>query len=379
MLACGRRFGKTTLGLDLAVGPALGTGDGAGLPVAWFAPTYPMMLEVWRDAARLLRPIATKVNAQERRIELVTGGVVEFWSLTNPDDSRGRKYARAVLDEAAMVRDLLDAWNAAIRPTLVDYEGDAYFLSTPKGRTDFHTLFLRGQDPEADEWQSWQMPTATNPHVPPAEVEAMRRELPPRVFSQEVLADFVADVEGALWTYALVDRYRLGEGETPPEMKRIVVGVDPAGGGGDEIGIVCVGLGTDGHAYVLDDASLTGSPDAWGRAVAAVYDRRQADRVVAEKNYGGDMVEHVLRTVDPTLAVSMVTATRGKSVRAEPVAALYEQGKVHHVGAFGRLEEQMTTWDPADRRAKSPDRLDALVWALTETALRPQTDHTRVF
>ena len=371
VLACGRRFGKTTLGLDLAADPILD-----GKPVGWFSPTYPMMLEVWREAARLLRPIASKLNAQEKRIETITGGVLEFWSLTDPDAVRGRKYARAVLDEAAMVRGLLSAWNEAIRPTLADLAGDAWFLSTPKGRTDFHTLFRRGQpgDGHVAGWASWQMPTATNPHIPPAEVEAMRLELPPRVFSQEVLAEFVADVEGALWTYDLIERHRT---ETAPEFRRVVVGVDPAGGGGDEIGVVCAALGTDGHAYVLDDVSLTGSPNAWASAVAALYARREADRVVAEKNYGGDMVEATLRTAAPSLPVRMVSATRGKAVRAEPIAALYEQGRVHHVGHFHRLEEQMATWDPADRNAKSPDRLDALVWALSDLMLVRTPDHAQ--
>lgn len=368
VLACGRRWGKTTLGIDVAVDPVLD-----GQPVGWFSPTYPMMLEVWREAARTLRPIASKVNAQERRIELLTGGVLEFWSLTEPDSVRGRKYARAVLDEAAMVRDLLRAWNEAIRPTLADMAGDAWFLSTPKGRTDFHELHRRGEA-GVDGWASWQMPTWTNPHIPPAEIDAMRAELPPRVFSQEVEAEFVADVEGALWTFDLIERHRV---TTAPELRRVVIGVDPAGGGGDEIGVVCAAIGTDGHAYVLDDVSLTGSPNAWAQAVAALYERRSADRVVAERNYGGDMVEHTLRTAAPNLPVKVISASRGKQQRAEPVAALYEQGRVHHVGAFGRLEEQMTTWDPNDRSAKSPDRMDALVWALSELALGPTLDYAR--
>lgn len=373
VLACGRRFGKTTLGLDLTSDPII-----EGKPVGWFSPTYPMMLEVWREASRLFRPISTKLNAQERRIETVTGGVLEFWSLTDPDSVRGRKYARAILDEAAMVRDLTRAWNEAIRPTLADMEGDAWFLSTPKGLTDFHDLFRRGQE-GLDGWTSWQMPTWTNPHIPRAEIDAMRQELPPRVFSQEVEAEFMADVEGALWTYDNIDRHRVTHGDSPPEMRRVVIGVDPAGGGGDEIGIVCAGVGTDGHAYVLDDASMMGSPNAWATAVANLYVRRFADRVVAEKNYGGDMVEHTLRTAAPNLPVKVISATRGKQQRAEPVAALYEQGKVHHVGAFGTLEEQMTTWDPADRRAKSPDRMDALVWALSDLMLSPTLDYSRVF
>lgn len=371
-VACGRRWGKTTLGIDLDVQPALD-----GLPVGWFSPTYKMLLEVWRDMATVCRPVATKVNAQERRIELITGGTIEFWSLTEADTVRGRKYARAVIDEAAMVPDLLRTWNEVLRPMLADYAGDAWFLSTPKGRTDFHALFLRGQDAAQPEWASWQMPTWTNPHILPSEVEALRAELPPRVFSQEIEAEFIADVEGALWTHATIEAHRATG--TLPEMVRVVVGVDPAGGGGDEIGIVAAGLGTDGHAYVLEDATMTGSPAAWAARVAAVYERLSADRVIAEKNYGGDMVEHTIRTAAPAIPVKVISASRGKQQRAEPIAALYEQGRVHHAGTFHRLEEQMTTWEPGDTRAKSPDRMDALVWALTELALGPATDYTHVF
>ncbi len=155
------------------------------------SPTYRMLSEVWRDAKRVLRPITLHVNSQEKRIELITGGVIEFWSLTDPDSIRGRKYARVIIDEAAMVRGLVDVWNLVIRPTLTDYRGDAFFLSTPKGRNGFWELFQRGQDSLQSDWASFQMPTVTNPHIDPIEVAAARLEVPELVYTQEYLAQFV--------------------------------------------------------------------------------------------------------------------------------------------------------------------------------------------
>lgn len=149
----------------------------------------------------------------------------------------------------------------------------------------------------------------------------------------------------------------------------MVVGVDPAATANEEsaeTGIIVAGLGEDGHGYVFDDLSLQASPDKWATQAVKAYYTHRADRIVAEVNNGGDMVEHTVRTVDRKVAYKSVRATRGKQIRAEPIAALYEQKRVHHVGYFGPLEDQLCTWTPED---KSPDRLDALVWALTELML----------
>lgn len=191
VVCCGRRFGKTTLGTDRVLGPAL-----AGKPVAWFAPTYKMLVPVWREMRDLLVDLTTRRSDQEHRIELVTGGVVEMWSLDDPDGARGRAYARLLLDEAARVVRLEQAWNEVLRPTLTDFQGDAWFFSTPRGLNYFHTLWQRGQDPAQSEWASWQMPTTANPFIHPAEVEAARKELPELVFAQEYLAEFIPDAAG---------------------------------------------------------------------------------------------------------------------------------------------------------------------------------------
>jgi hypothetical protein len=190
VLALGRRWGKTTLGEDVLLTPAL-----KGYPVAWFAPTYKLLAEPWRDFKRVLTPVTKDRSEQEHRIELVTGGVVECWTLDGPDPARGRKYKRVGIDEGGIVRDLMARWNEAIRPTLTDLAGDAWFFGTPKGRNGFWQLHQRGVsgDPE---WSAFSGPTSQNPHISAEEIEAARRDLPDRVFRQEFLAEFLDDGGG---------------------------------------------------------------------------------------------------------------------------------------------------------------------------------------
>jgi len=156
------------------------------------------LLDEWRDLNEILNPIITRANITERRIELITGGVIEFWAVDTPDVSRGRKYKRVIIDEAAMMRYLKDAWEFAIRPTLTDMRGDAYFLSTPKGRNFYFELHNRGQDPNNRNWKSWQFPTSSNPYIPQEEIEDARRDLPELAFKQEYLAEFLEN-EGAVF------------------------------------------------------------------------------------------------------------------------------------------------------------------------------------
>jgi phage terminase large subunit-like protein len=190
-----------------------------------------------------------------------------------------------------------------------------------------------------------------------------------RLGRQELEGEMMDDTPGALWTWDMLEAYRLRE---EPELDRVVVGVDPAvtaTEASDETGIVVVGVsgrGDQAHYYVLDDRSGKYSPKGWALATVAAYRSTGADRVVAEVNNGGDMVAATLRGIDASLPVKTVHASRGKKIRAEPVASLYEQGRVHHVGSYPLLEEQMASWDATDPNAKSPDRVDALVWAMTE-------------
>lgn len=199
VVACGRRFGKTALGAELAKQTAL-----ENQPVGWFSPTYKFLAEAWRDLKRILQPVTRAKSETEHRLELISGGVIECWSLDDPDAGRGRKYGRVLVDEAAMVRNLEQAWEQSIRPTLTDLAGDAWFFSTPKGFNYFHTLFQRGLSPEHSEYAAWQMPSSRNPYLPPPELEAAELELPPRVYRQEYGASFVDDAstifEREWWT-----------------------------------------------------------------------------------------------------------------------------------------------------------------------------------
>lgn len=155
-----------------------------------------MLLEVWRELVTIVKPIISRQSVTERRLELITGGTIELWSLDNPDAARGRAYKRIVVDEAAMVRDLGDAWNQVLRPTLADYSGDAWFLSTPKGHNTFWQMYQWGQDDQINEWRSWQMPTAANPYIGQDEIDAMAKEMPERIYRQEILAEFIEDGGG---------------------------------------------------------------------------------------------------------------------------------------------------------------------------------------
>lgn len=186
VLACGRRFGKTTLGVNLLAPVAL-----QGYPVAWFAPTYKLLLEVWEEFERLLEPVIKKKDTQQKRIKLINGGVVECWSLDSGTVARGRKYKRVGIDEAAMAANLETQWQEEIRPTLADYIGDAWFFSTPKGRNFFYKLFARGLDALQKAWRSFQLPTRVNPYIVGSEIDEAQLELPSDTFEQEYLARFL--------------------------------------------------------------------------------------------------------------------------------------------------------------------------------------------
>lgn len=177
---CGRRWGKSIDGEEWIEQGALD-----GQRCGWFAPTYKYITEVWDGMANRLRPVLKSENKTEKRLELITGGVIEFWTLDTPDPGRSRKYHRAVIDEAGIVRNLNTIWQQAIRATLADYRGHAWFYGTPKGRThDFSTMFAKGESRE-DGWLSFRAPTRENPYIPADEIEAARRDMPEAAFLQE--------------------------------------------------------------------------------------------------------------------------------------------------------------------------------------------------
>jgi hypothetical protein len=216
VLDCGRRWGKSALAINLLSENALD-----GHPVAYFAPFYSLLSGTFKELYSVLNTVTTRKH-DNQFIELATGGSIEFWSLENPIAGRSRKYKVAIVDEAAFNRNLWQSWTEAIRPTLTDLKGSAWFMSTPKGKNDFYKLWMRGQTGEQD-WMSWQMPTITNPHIDPSEIEAARRDLPELAFAQEYLAEFNDNVANPFG----LDKIRICTGQMSNE-PAVCFGIDLA-------------------------------------------------------------------------------------------------------------------------------------------------------
>lgn len=287
----------------------------------------------------------------------------KLFSATEPERLRGPQHHRAWGDEVAAWPDPA-AWDQMLFGLRLGRHPQVIATTTPKPtpliRKIVRTpgaMITRGSTFD----NAANLPEGTLAHL-------KERYEGTRLGRQELFAELLDDVQGALWTADMIDAQRL---RIAPDLQRVVVAVDPSGtkgdGGGDDIGIVVAGRGVDGRFYVIEDASCNLSPDGWAKRVAQTFDKWRADRVVAEANFGGAMVEAVLRTAARHLPIKMVTASRGKVVRAEPIAALYEQGKVSHCGELSALEDQMCSMTGAGYVGEgSPDRADALVWALTE-------------
>ena len=255
-----------------------------------------------------------------------------------------------------------------LRPTIRAPRSELWFSWNPRSAKDPVDAFFRGEAPP-DNAIIAKVNYDQNDHFP-EELEAERlldeRNSRGR-YGHIWLGEYEPTAIGAIWDRATLHEGRRAEA---PDMKRIVVAVDPAVSNepdSDEHGIVCVGMGEDQRGYVLDDASLKGSPRQWAERAIATYDRHEADAIVIEVNQGGDMVRHTLESVRKDIRIVEVRATRGKHVRAEPIAALYSLGRVSHVGTFGKLEDQMCQFTAGGFYGQgSPDRVDALVWGMTE-------------
>lgn len=309
-----------------------------------------------------------------RRLTFPNGAVAMLYSAAEPESLRGPQHSHAWCDEIAKwdtAGNRADrAWDNLMLGLRLGETPRVLATTTPRavplmrklmaGDTGGETVIVRGKSKD----------NAAN--LPARFLRDIRREYGKSALGrQELDGELLLDIEGALWTRELLERCRV---KNSVETERVIVGVDPpASARGDACGIVVVGLGIDGHAMVLADRSVTRpSPEKWARAVADAAADWQADRVVAEANQGGAMVESVLRAADVSLPIRLVHASRGKVARAEPVAALYEAGRVFHHGVFPALEDEMTGLDTGGEYhgpGRSPDRADALVWALTELML----------
>ena len=312
----------------------------------------------------------------ERVLEMTTGGRIRAKTAHDADSLRGDYADLLILDEFSLMDPT--AWTEVGAPMLLDNNGDAVFIFTPKPGSRVNLareMFKRGQTDPTGRWASWHFTSLENPHISADALVDITQDMTQRGYRQEILAEWLDDVPGALWTRSMFEQRR-----EAPDLARVVIAVDPAATAhedSDETGIVAAGKGVDGRGYVLADRSCRLSPDGWARRAVAAYHEFGADRIVAEGNNGGEMVRHVIQTVDPKIKVVIVHASRGKIARAEPVAALYEQGKVTHVTALDDLEDQMCTWTPES--GASPDRLDALVWAITDLMITGRSNRLVTF
>jgi phage FluMu gp28-like protein len=316
-VAEGRRFGKTILGENSLAEMAL-----TGVPVAYFAPTYKMLTDVWAEMRRMLQPVTASKSEQLHRIELITGGVIDMWSLDTADVARGRKYKRVVIDEAAMVRGLAEAWQAVIRPTLTDYEGDAWFLSTPKGRNFFWELWLRGQDPGQPEYKSWQMPTSANPYIKASEIAAAQRELPERVFSQEYLAEFLEDGGGVF--RRVVEAATAETQDKTRGATQYVFGVD--WGKHEDFTVITV-LDVRQRAIVYLDRFSQIDYSVQTNRLRALYERFRPSMIIAERNSMGEpLIEQLQRAGLPMRAFLTTNASKAEAIDA--LALAFERGDI---------------------------------------------------
>ena len=348
-----------------------------GHRVLYATPTQDQLGKFWHEIKlTFAEPIEAKVlykNETQHILELPgTEQRIRAKTAWNADTLRGDYADKLILDEWQLMDE--DTWGLVGAPMLLDTDGKAVFIYTPpslrsrsvsKARDPRHAakMFKMASEDTTGRWAAFHFSSFDNPHISRMALADITHDMTRVAYEQEILALDKDEDPDALWTMETIENTRVSHA---PDLGRVVVGVDPSGGV-VETGIVVAGRYGD-HAYVLEDATLRASPEGWSEAVQRAYRKHQADRVVAEINFGGDMVESVLRATDGNLSYKAVRASRGKQIRAEPIAALYERGLVHHVGDFPLLEDEMTLWVPG-LRMPSPNRLDALVWALSDLML----------
>ncbi|MBZ5623535.1 MAG: hypothetical protein LAQ69_33155 [Acidobacteriia bacterium] len=293
-----------------------------GKPVAWFSPSNKFMADTWRELRATLAPVTRDKSEQEKRLELMGGGVVDLWSLDSADSGRGRKYAVVVVDEAAMIPSLQEAWQQSIRPTLTDLRGAAWFLSTPKGMNYFKTLFDHGQDPEREDWMSWQMPTSENPYIEPAEIEEARMDLTESAFNQEYLALFV-NWEGSVFR-------RVGEAATAGAMGKPEAGHDYVIGcdwGRSHDYTVFIVLDATARAVVTMDRSNRVDYAIQCDRLKALADQWQPRQIIAEQNsIGQPVIEQLTR--DGLRIQPFTTTNASKAQAIEALALALERGDI---------------------------------------------------
>jgi len=378
LILSGRGWGKTRTGAEWLARKVIDnpkTKDNVATQWAIFAPTFKDAKSICVEGpSGLLKALQHNglqnevdfiYNKSSHKIDFASGARIHTFGADSPDSGRGLNLSGAWLDEIASWQYPYESWTEGLAPALrIGERPRVVVTTTPKplrlirewvSRTDGSIHLTRGSTFDNAKNLSGN-----------ALKELRSRYEGTRTGRQELYGEILEQAEGALWTRNWIEDARISKDEIP-RFTRVIVGIDPAvtnSETSDETGIITCALGVDKEFYVLADDTLRATPNEWGKRALQAYTRWGADRIVAEVNNGGDMVAMVIHQIDRGAAVKKVHATRNKSTRAEPISALYEQGKVHHVGGFPQLEDQMVLWTPDSR--KSPDRLDALVWALTE-------------
>ena len=360
LVMAGRGFGKTRLGGEW-VREAVKTHEFVNLIGATASDARDIMIEGESGLLRLC-PKAERPSyvASKRQLQWPNGAKSLVFTADEPERLRGKQHEALWADEVGAWR-YAEAWDQAMLGLRIGKRPQAAITTTPRPTKLIKDLL---KDPTCVVTRGSTYHNRKN-LAPSFFEQILKKYEGTRLGRQELMAELLLDNPGALWHQEVIDSLRV---TNHPSLMRIIVAVDPSvddEGAKDEAGIVVAGLGVDEHIYILDDLSLHASPDGWAKkAVNAGYHKYLADRIVAEINNGGALVESVLRTVDPAIPYTGIHASRGKRTRAEPISALYEQGRVHHVGCFPHLEDEQCNWDPLVD-TKSPNRLDALVWAVT--------------
>lgn len=332
---CGRRFGKTTMGLALAFygAPHSPGGLAKGFDVGWFAPTYKILDEAWRSAKNVLYNGITRIDSQQRRIELTTGAALDFWTLEKSDCGRGRRYGLTIIDEAGLSRNLEEAWNESIRATLTDYKGGGWFFGTPKGRNFFYQLSTRAENSgQWPDWASHHAPTTDNPFIDPVEVEAAKKSLPERIFAQEYLAVFLDDGGGVFRgvQQAVNDEVRAYSSDA----HGIVIGAD--WGRYNDFTVFMV-MDRSGRVLAVDRFTDIDYGLQIGR-LEALYERFPRAVIMAESNsMGGPIIEAIQRRGLPVTAFD--TTALSKRAIIEALSLAFERNEITIPGEPWLIDE----------------------------------------
>lgn len=364
LYCAGRGAGKSRAGAEWVQYSAM---THRGARIALVAPTAADVRDVMVEGESGILAIAPAsampvYKPALRRLIWPNGSIATTFSADEPNRLRGPQHTHIWMDELCAWR-YPSAFDMAMMGLRLGAEPQCVITTTPRPLMMFKKLLA---DKTVSVTRGSTYDNAAN-LAPAFLAEIVARYSGTRIGRQELMAELIEDVEGALWQRTIIESNRVA---SYGNLKRIVIGVDPktTAGADSECGIVVAAINDKGELFVLEDASINGSPEQWARQVAATFHRWNADRVVVEVNQGGDMVSSVLRAADLYLPISEVRATEGKRTRAEPISALYEQNRVHHVGTHMQLEDQLCGWVPGN---PSPDRLDALVWACFALMVRP--------